>query len=124
MKEAAAKSVWAASEATKRGGMPLWKRVANRFLTAVENHTATAEHALRRLYPLAGAAHLTLDCAAVERMFAAAAAKFGRVDCVIANAGRWTPEFALVHQASEARIRDVLRDFVDDSKVKLWRSAT
>ncbi len=45
------------------------------------------------------------DCASVERMFAAATAKFGRVDCVIANAGRWTPEFALVHQASEARIR-------------------
>lgn len=45
------------------------------------------------------------DCASVERMFAAAVAKFGRVDCVIANAGRWTPEFALVHQASEARIR-------------------
>ena len=45
------------------------------------------------------------DCASVERMFAAAAAKFGRVDCVIANAGRWTPEAALLHQASEARIR-------------------
>ena len=29
-----------------------------RLLTAVENHTAVAEHALRRLYPLAGAAHL------------------------------------------------------------------
>jgi 3-oxoacyl-[acyl-carrier protein] reductase len=48
------------------------------------------------------------DCASVERMFAAAATKFGRVDCVIANAGRWTPEFALVHQASEARIRSNL----------------
>lgn len=48
------------------------------------------------------------DCAAVERMFAAALAKFGRVDCVIANAGRWTPEFALLHQASEARIRSNL----------------
>jgi len=45
------------------------------------------------------------DCGSVERMFAAGAAKFGRIDCVIANAGRWTPEFALVHQASEARIR-------------------
>jgi len=45
------------------------------------------------------------DCASVERMFAAAVAKYGRVDSVIANAGRWTPEFALVHQASEARIR-------------------
>lgn len=29
-----------------------------RLLTAVENHTAVAEHALRRLYPLAGGAHL------------------------------------------------------------------
>jgi 3-oxoacyl-[acyl-carrier protein] reductase len=48
------------------------------------------------------------DCASVERMFAAAVARFGRVDCVIANAGRWTPEFALVHQASEARIRSNL----------------
>lgn len=45
------------------------------------------------------------DCAAVERMFAAATARFGRVDCVIANAGRWTSEFALVHHAGEARIR-------------------
>ena len=45
------------------------------------------------------------DCASVERLFAAARAHFGRVDVVIANAGRWTSEFALVHQASEARIR-------------------
>jgi GTPase len=29
-----------------------------RLLTAVENHTAVAEHALRRLYPAAGHAHL------------------------------------------------------------------
>jgi 3-oxoacyl-[acyl-carrier protein] reductase len=48
------------------------------------------------------------DCAGVERMFASAVAKFGRVDCVIANAGRWTPEFALLHQAGEARIRSNL----------------
>jgi len=45
------------------------------------------------------------DCAGVERMFAAALTKFGRVDCVIANAGRWTPESAPMHRASEARIR-------------------
>ncbi len=45
------------------------------------------------------------DCASVERLFAAARARFGRVDVVIANAGRWTSEFALLHQASEARIR-------------------
>jgi 3-oxoacyl-[acyl-carrier protein] reductase len=30
---------------------------------------------------------------------------FGRVDVCIANAGRWTPEHALIHQADEARIR-------------------
>jgi LAO/AO transport system kinase len=34
------------------------RRALARLLTAVENHTAVAEHALRRLYPLAGAAHL------------------------------------------------------------------
>jgi LAO/AO transport system kinase len=34
------------------------RRALGRLLTAVENHTAVAEHALRRLYPLAGRAHL------------------------------------------------------------------
>jgi GTPase len=34
------------------------RRALARLLTAVENRTAVAEHALRRLYPLAGAAHL------------------------------------------------------------------
>ncbi len=34
------------------------RRSLARLLTAVENHTAVAEHALRRLYPLAGTAHL------------------------------------------------------------------
>jgi LAO/AO transport system kinase len=34
------------------------RRSLARLLTAVENHTPVAEHALRRLYPLAGAAHL------------------------------------------------------------------
>ncbi len=34
------------------------RRSLARLLTAVENHTSVAEHALRRLYPLAGAAHL------------------------------------------------------------------
>ena len=34
------------------------RRALARLLTAVENHTGLAEHALRRLYPLAGAAHL------------------------------------------------------------------
>ena len=30
---------------------------------------------------------------------------FGRVDVCVANAGAWTPEFALIHRADEARIR-------------------
>ncbi len=34
------------------------RRALARLLTAVENHTTVAEHALRRLYPLAGGAHL------------------------------------------------------------------
>ncbi|HEX5826036.1 MAG TPA: methylmalonyl Co-A mutase-associated GTPase MeaB [Candidatus Limnocylindrales bacterium] len=34
------------------------RRALARLLTAVENHTDVAEHALRRLYPLAGRAHL------------------------------------------------------------------
>ena len=34
------------------------RRALARLLTAVENHTPVAEHALRRLYPLAGRAHL------------------------------------------------------------------
>ena len=34
------------------------RRALARLLTAVENHTEVAEHAMRRLYPLAGAAHL------------------------------------------------------------------
>ncbi|MFN0242265.1 MAG: SDR family NAD(P)-dependent oxidoreductase [Planctomycetota bacterium] len=35
----------------------------------------------------------------------AACARFGRVDACVANAGRWTPEFALLHQADEQRVR-------------------
>jgi len=34
------------------------RRALARLLTAVENHTPVAEHALRRLYPVAGKAHL------------------------------------------------------------------
>ncbi len=34
------------------------RRALARLLTAVENHTAVAEHALRALYPMAGSAHL------------------------------------------------------------------
>ncbi|HYO44018.1 MAG TPA: methylmalonyl Co-A mutase-associated GTPase MeaB [Candidatus Limnocylindrales bacterium] len=34
------------------------RRSLARLLTAVENHTVVAEHAMRHIYPLAGAAHL------------------------------------------------------------------
>jgi len=44
----------ALSDAARAGD----RRALARLLTAVENHTAVAEHALRRLYPLAGSAHL------------------------------------------------------------------
>ena len=44
----------ALAEAARAGD----RRALARLLTAVENHTAVAEHALRRLYPLAGGGHL------------------------------------------------------------------
>ena len=44
----------ALAEAARAGD----RRSLARLLTAVENHTAVAEHALRRIYPLAGGAHL------------------------------------------------------------------
>ncbi|MCY2962007.1 MAG: SDR family oxidoreductase [Planctomycetota bacterium] len=50
----------------------------------------------------------TTDPASIDAAFDAARARFGRVDVAIANAGRWTPEFALLHQASVERIRDNL----------------
>jgi len=50
----------------------------------------------------------TTDPASIDAAFDAARARFGRVDVAIANAGRWTPEFALLHQASVDRIRDNL----------------
>jgi 3-oxoacyl-[acyl-carrier protein] reductase len=43
--------------------------------------------------------------AEIEAAFEAGRARFGRVDACVANAGRWTPEFALMHRADEARIR-------------------
>lgn len=46
------------------------------------------------------------DPAAMEAVFDAARAHFGRVDAAVANAGRWTPEHALIHEASPERIRD------------------
>lgn len=52
---------------------------------------------------------LKVDSTDAEAMMAActrAAAHFGRLDVCIANAGRWTPEFALVHHALAQRIQD------------------
>lgn len=43
--------------------------------------------------------------AEIGAAFDAALERFGRVDACIANAGRWTPEFALLNQADEQRIR-------------------
>ncbi len=48
----------------------------------------------------------TTDPVAMQAAFDAARAHFGRVDVCIANAGRWTPEFALLHEAPVERIRD------------------
>jgi 3-oxoacyl-[acyl-carrier protein] reductase len=50
----------------------------------------------------------TTDPRSIEAAFDAARARFGRVDVAIANAGRWTPEHALLHQASVERIRENL----------------
>lgn len=47
----------------------------------------------------------TTDPAQVDAAMEAARARFGRVDTCIANAGKWTPEFALAHRASPERIR-------------------
>lgn len=47
----------------------------------------------------------TTDSRSIEAAMDAAVARFGRVDVVVANAGRWTPEHALLHRASEERIR-------------------
>jgi len=44
--------------------------------------------------------------AEIDAAMDAAAKRFGRVDVCIANAGRWTPEHKLLHQADEARIRE------------------
>jgi 3-oxoacyl-[acyl-carrier protein] reductase len=48
----------------------------------------------------------TTDSAQVEAAMEQSRAHFGRVDACIANAGRWTPEFALAHRASPERIRE------------------
>ena len=43
--------------------------------------------------------------AEVEQAFERALTRFGRLDACVANAGRWTSEHRLLHQASEERIR-------------------
>lgn len=43
--------------------------------------------------------------AEVDEAFATGAAKFGRVDACVANAGVWPREDLLIHEASEERIR-------------------
>jgi len=48
----------------------------------------------------------TTDPDSIQAAFDAGCARFGRVDVAIANAGKWTPEFALLHEASVERIRD------------------
>ncbi len=45
---------------------------------------------------------------ALEEAMESARRRFGRVDVCIANAGQWTPEFALLHNAGEARIRQAI----------------
>jgi 3-oxoacyl-[acyl-carrier protein] reductase len=47
----------------------------------------------------------TTSPSSIEAAMDAARSRFGRVDVCIANAGRWTPEFALAHRASPERIR-------------------
>lgn len=44
----------------------------------------------------------------VDEAVEAARQRFGRIDVCVANAGQWTPEFALLHRASEARIRQAI----------------
>lgn len=48
----------------------------------------------------------TRDPISIDAAFDATRKKFGRVDVAIANAGKWTPDFALLHTASVERIRD------------------
>jgi 3-oxoacyl-[acyl-carrier protein] reductase len=50
----------------------------------------------------------TTSVDAMEAALESARHRFGRIDVCIANAGRWTPEFALMHRASPERIRQNL----------------
>src|SRR6185503_256434 len=47
----------------------------------------------------------TTKPAEIRAVMEVARARFGRVDVCVANAGVWTPEPKLLHQADEARIR-------------------
>jgi 3-oxoacyl-[acyl-carrier protein] reductase len=54
---------------------------------------------------------IAADVTSVRQMNAAferARQRFGRVDVCIANAGVWTPEFRLLHQADEERIKQTI----------------
>lgn len=45
------------------------------------------------------------DAASVETMFQRGLERFGRIDVAIANAGRWTPEHKLAHEAGTERVK-------------------
>jgi len=54
---------------------------------------------------------IAADLVSARQMSAAferACDRFGRVDVCIANAGVWTPEFKLLHQADEERVRKTI----------------
>ncbi len=48
------------------------------------------------------------DAASVETLFQRGLERFGRIDVAIANAGRWTPEHRLAHEASIERVKSNL----------------
>src|SRR5262245_28114223 len=50
----------------------------------------------------------TTKPAEVRAAMEAATVRFGRVDVCVANAGVWTPEAKLLHEADEARIRSTI----------------
>lgn len=45
------------------------------------------------------------DAASVDAMFQRGLQRFGRIDVAIANAGRWTPEHKLAHEAGTERVK-------------------
>ncbi len=50
----------------------------------------------------------TTKPAEIRAVMEVARARFGRVDVCVANAGVWTPEAKLLHEADEARIRSTI----------------